>query len=1105
MRQGLLPRLGILAGACVAASETSAQEAERYSPFVAPPSDEGQLAIQGFESAPGIELELFAAEPMLANPVCFYADHRGDFFVAETFRHHAGVTDIRDHMDWLDEDLASAMVEERLAMLRAHEGEDYDAHFGTEHERVRLIRDTDGDGEADFAAVFADGFRDHAAGIGAGLLSYRGDVFYACIPDLWRLRDANGDGAADARSKLSTGYGVNVALLGHDLHGLRIGPDRRLYFSCGDRGFHVETEHGVLAHAHTGAVLRCDLDGTDLEVFHTGLRNPQELAFDDRGDLFTGDNNSDGGDRARLVNIIEGGDSGWRYAYQWITEPVARGPWNDEKLWHPAHAGQAAYIVPPIVNLADGPSGLTFYPGTGLSPKWAGHFFLCDFRGDAAWSGIHAFTVVPRGAFYELGSVEPFVWKSLVTDCDFGPDGALYFTDWVHGWEKTGKGRLYRAFDPEGRASALVRETRMLLAHGLDALPLEDLSELLAHADQRVRQEAHFALAERGREGIDALAGVAKNKGPLLARLHALWGLWVASRQEPALALGPLVALTGDGDPEVRAQATRVLGDARYASAAAAVCERLSDEAPRVRCFAALAVGRLGSTMSVPLRLDAIVALEREIARTGDSDPNLRHALVMGLSGTADDAALERLAASPSPAVRKAVILVERRKRDARVARFLADPEPLLVLEAARAIHDLPLDAALPELAALEIPADAPAALSRRVVNARFRLADVDGLAAIVQRSDLPVSLRVEALDWLCEWSKPSPRDKVTNEWRPLEPRDIGALTGLAARLANGGLAHGPDVLFPSFARLAQATDARELGPLFVECLKASERAGEARIAALDALESFEAAEFPVLVRAALGDRDGGVRAAALEKLERLAPEEALPALPVILDNGEIAERRVAYRILGQNRSPRATELLASEVDLLACGLLPAELALDLGSAVEANGTAELGARLADLCAPRSKDAELAPFLDALFGGDAERGAKLFERVNLSCVRCHATKPGGSQQIGPNLAGVSKRLTRLQMLESIIAPNRHTTAGFAATVFFMEEGGTVSGRVLERSDEVVRVLASSGEVIEIDPLAVEEERADLSAMPEDVAKMLSREELRDLLAYLGSL
>ena len=141
----------------------------------------------------------------------------------------------------------------------------------------------------------------------------------------------------------------------------------------GDRGYSITTKEGERLHdPASGAVFRCELDGSNLEVYATGFRNPQELAFDDLGNLFTGDNNSDGGDRARLVHVVRGSDSGWRMYYQYLGD---RGPWNREQLWHPKHDGQPAYIVPPICNFADGPSGLTYYPGTGLGDEYRKHVF----------------------------------------------------------------------------------------------------------------------------------------------------------------------------------------------------------------------------------------------------------------------------------------------------------------------------------------------------------------------------------------------------------------------------------------------------------------------------------------------------------------------------------------------------------------------------------------------------------------------------------------------------------------------------------------------------------------------------------------------------------
>nr|HMQ23262.1 glucose dehydrogenase [Planctomycetota bacterium] len=344
---------------------------------VQPASEEARKAIARFQLPKGMRVELFAAEPALANPVSFTVDSKGHVYVCETFRLHKGVTDNRNHGGtWLDEELACRTVEDRVAM--------YERKFpGTisewkrEHERIRRLVDRDGDGRADQDTVFADGFSQVADGIAAGVLERAGAVYYTCIPTLWKLLDRDGDGKAEEREALHSGYGVHTSLLGHDLHGLILGPDGRLWFSIGDRGFHVEKDGVVYAYPDEGAVLRCRLDGSDLEVVHRGLRNPQELAFDDHGNCFTGDNNSDGGDRARWVYVVEGGNSGWHIGFQSIGD---RGPWNREKLWWPKHEGQPAYIVPPIANVTNGPSGLVCDPGTGLPAQFRGCFLLCDFR-----------------------------------------------------------------------------------------------------------------------------------------------------------------------------------------------------------------------------------------------------------------------------------------------------------------------------------------------------------------------------------------------------------------------------------------------------------------------------------------------------------------------------------------------------------------------------------------------------------------------------------------------------------------------------------------------------------------------------------------------------
>ncbi|MBI5364939.1 MAG: HEAT repeat domain-containing protein [Planctomycetes bacterium] len=1075
-----------------------------FTPRIVPASDEARTAIARFQAPDGFRVELVAAEPLFANPVAFWPAHDGSFYVAETFRHHQGVTDLRDHMDWLDDDLAARTVADRVAYFRKQLGERF-SEMELAYDRVSLLRDTDGDGVVDRSTAFSTAFAGAAAGIAAGVLEHHGDVFVTSIPSFWRLRDTNHDDVADETTELATGFGVHVALLGHDMHGLVIGPDERLYFSIGDRGFDVKTNDAELHHPQCGAVLRCELDGSRLEVFATGLRNPQELAFDDFGNLFTGDNNSDGGDKARLVHVVEGGDSGWRQSYQWITEPALRGPWNEEKLWHPHHAGQAAYIVPPIENFADGPSGLTIDPGTGCPERWRGRLFLCDFRGDAATSGVHAIELEPKNATFALKGSEHAIWRVLATDCDFGPDGSLYVTDWTQGWSQPGTGRLYRVYEPSARDAAAARETRELLRTGVGSKTEAELGVLCSFADRRVRLAAQFELAARKEQGRSVLEELARRGPDARARVHGIAGLAIQARKHAMATAEVLLPLLVDKEPEVRAQAAHALGDLRDKRAFPPLLGRLTDASPRVRMFAAIALGRIGN----PSALQALLQLVRE---TKDEDPVLRHAAIFGLAGTQRSEALVKLADDPDAHVRLAAVVALRRHASLLVARFLADADALVQTEAARAIDDLDLAPARADLASLlALPKLATYDLARRAINACVREgARPHLLAAHALRADADERTRREALQRLVEWRNPPSRDAVSCAWRPFDDaalvqRRAIDLEPVVARMIEGGIVDAPERVLAAWLKVVEAHAVASAAPA-IEPLVGPGWPSSVRCSALRALAAVGAPRLREAVQIALADTDGELRATGLEALTKIAPEDALPLAVRVLVDGELGERRVACRILGASSAVGAGAALAKELEKLANGLFPVELAFDLCAAAHARREPLLDELLARTAAPRAADPMLAPFVDGLFGGDRERGKQVFREKNATaCLRCHKTEWDEGGTVGPDLRGLGKRLARLQMLESIVLPNRHVAAGYRNTVFAMKDERIVEGRVLLEDDNVFRIIDADARTLELPKIDVEEQRPGRSAMPEGFEKFLSPAEMRDLIEYLAAI
>jgi len=1054
----------------------------------------------------GMTSKLWDETQLKSTPVAIDVDPLGRVFVAEADRHQGAVPDNRQHMYWLLDELAARTVEDRRAYyekwIAAGKFPDPSV-FTSRTDKAVMLTDTNDDGVADARHELAS-WSDMVDGLVSGVLAIDDELWVTSLPYLTKLTDADGDGVPEQREDIAYGFGVKTSLGGHDLHGLALGPDGKIYFSMGDRGYSVRTREGVLLEPPMdpgrGAVFRVNRDGSNLEVFATGLRNPQELAFDDHGNLFTGENNSDSEDQARIAYVIEGGDSGWAMPFQTMSGDYPRASWVAEKLWQTQHEGQPAWIVPPLAHLGRGPSGFAHYPGTGLADRYRDRFFMADYRYTPAASAIFSFGVHPKGAGFEVIDVRPFISQVVATDFAFGFDGRFYV---AHYEDLSKKQRLLVMEDAEARKQDVVAETARLAREGMRGRSAEELVELLAHADQRIRLRAQFELARRG--DAAPLAALARDaEAPELARVHALWGL--GQLGAPALAGFEAPEVAASFDPELRAQLARVAGDARAEAFAPLLIEWLRDAEPRVRFFAAQSLGALHA-------IPAVKPLFELLRENADQDPFLRHAAVWALKRIGDGDAMLAFADDSSRSVRLGSLLALRWLGDARVARFLTDADPLLQAEAARAIWDAPIAGANAALAAriarltpvAEDDVQTGFALHRRVIAANVaegRAENATALAAYAANRKHPRALREIALEALATFAKPEPRDLVLGFYRPLPERDASlvhpALDAHGRALVEGDLGDRALAIATEFGRLPmqshelalRANDKRAATPAREAALRALvARPDEgSRDLAIESAENCLPAESPEL------------RATAREALLALDAPRGVGLLAAVPADAPLVERQRAFAALATAQDPRASAALESALDALAEGTLANDVQLDVLEAARKLRTPALIDKLARYEAALPADDLVARSAFALAGGDATRGAAVFESETAECMRCHGSGGHGAGA-GPDLAGVSKRHDARGLLESVLLPNAKIAEGYGSVAVTLKDGSVVNGVQVEETRSEVVVDSGDGKPRRIALRDVASRTPPASAMP-PTALGLTPRELRDLIAHL---
>jgi putative membrane-bound dehydrogenase-like protein len=842
---------------------------------------------------------------------------------------------------------------------------DYLTGLGTgieRHDEVRLLEDSDGDGHADRATVFADGLNSVQ-----GLAYHDGTLYVMHSPYLTALRDTKGTGKADERKDLLIGLGLapevdQIRL--HNANGVVVGHDGWLYLALGDRGCDVKRPEGDRLVLHGGGILRCRPDGRDLHVFSTGLRNVYDVALDEELNVFVRDNENDGGDyKVRVCHSFFGADHGYPYLYA-------------------EHADEA---LPPLADLGLGSSaGGVCYLETQFPAEYRGGLLFCEWG-----RAVVRYPLTRAGASFAAARetdlaagdpTDPYGFKP--TDVVVDRDGSLFIADWADGQRpRRGRGRVYRvrhAGKKEEKTPGPWKEAE---------LPdrLEELVARLDSASHHERCRAQAAIERRGQDGADAVAmALRKDQLGVRGRLHAVW---VLAKLDGSVADRLLALAKKDPEARVRAQALRAVADladpvlvrhrldagAGDADLAARIAALATGEGPQVQLEAVIALGRLRWA-------EAPAWLHKNVKKPG---PALAHAAMGALRRSGNWAAVSRLLDESSSEPFRAIALraaaeqydtglvdrlIERLKKEtdtdrrrayaellARVCKkptvpwtywgFRAGPRPANTVpwERSDAIARA-LDAALASsdervrrgvlrcMLREQVPAEAET-LGRWLEEERDAPTVAALLAALRGRGGNAIRPHLEAVV--------SDRKRTTaNRLQAVELFLQGLDGGSEARLPAVAEAVEDGPVLAALLRGAGARKARQAAKLLLHAV--GSRDAEVRAAAVGALAEVGGMETGAPVRKLLGDGEPRVRAAAALAAGKLGLRPAADQLLRLTADADADVRRSSLEALRRLRDPRGLPVAIAALNNAETAVVALECVGELGGPEHAGLIAEL-------------------------------------------------------------------------------------------------------------------------------------------------------------------
>ena len=1018
---------------------------------VAAGSRDPKDAVIGLDVADGLEATLFSSEaskPAMLNPTSIDIDHLGRVWVCEVvnYRHRKG---------------------ERK-----------------EGDRILILEDTDGDGVGDKQTVFHQGSDvDSAHGIcvlptpsgkGTKIIVSANDVVFF-------LHDDDGDLKSDRKELLFTGIGGTQH--DHGIHAFHFGPDGKLYFNFGNSGNQIKDKAGkpIIDLAgnevnasrkpyQEGMVFRCNMDGSEFETLGWNFRNNWEIAVDSFGTLWQSDNDDDGNKGVRINFVMEFGNYGYKDEFTgagWNTPRTNLEAEIPLRHWHLNDPG----VMPNLLQTGAGsPTGILIYEGDLLPKVFHNQMIHCD----AGPNVVRAYPVKKSGAGYTAETVNILTGARdnwfRPSDVCVAPDGSLFVADWYdpgvggHRMGDADRGRLFRVAPPKS-AYKFAK---------VDVSTVDGAIAALKSPNEVARYVGWTALAEF------------LNSKPADAEA-ALMKVW-----------------SSDSNPRVRARALGVLAKnptIGHKAIAAAIADKDAD----IRC--------------------AGLRLARQVYRPVEG--TLNTVALAGLIG--------KLSADASPEVRRECLVALRHLKAPQKAELWAklaiqhDGQDRWYLEALGIGAGNDWDAciaAIKQLSGINTnPADAFANPAARDVIWRSR-GTAEGTNAAKAIAMLLASEHSTAAD--------APRYLRSLDLQPASPQRDDALIQLAfgsfgdaaktalinteaiSRLKGFDISKNAEQKV-ALNRVLDSVKGQPQFVMLVEKFNVTDRhadlvalassKGDDQIG-IDAVRVVLSKGTKDLLEAGLkSTADNGRSATGLTTALSNTGDGAAAALllPIVQNEKTPADQR-RQAIKGATRTkPGATAVLKlAEGKAFDDSFAPA-LAAALSSAPL--DAAQLATVAKLFPAPAGKDSKPLPSLGELakLKGNAGNGGKLFATTG-KCASCHIVH-GQGKDVGPNLSEIGNKLSRQAFFESIIYPSAGISHNYELYSAISKDGTIFNGIMISSTDDSVtlRNAESIQKTIKKSDLDEPLVKQKVSIMPADVSKLLSQEELVDVVEYLATL